>query len=274
MAAICNPLAKTGDYRPLAKTGDYRPLAKTGDYRKTHEPTHGQRQKVGRANTQTLHLDHSASHALAAGRVPATRRQAVVALLAIAIILSVDHYRDWLPVPVLDDLVLYLAIPLLIIGLIMRRNPLDFGLRLGRWRAGLTWTVGGVLLMVGVAWLFMQLPAFQPYYATYFAIRNPTGNLWSGLALSGLQLFAWEFLFRGFLLFALLDLPEGRPYAIWIQMVPFVMAHFGKPEWETYMSIPGGLLSGWIACRVGSFYPSWLIHWALAVTMSILLGHP
>jgi CAAX protease family protein len=210
----------------------------------------------------TIVFGRSASHV--------ARRQSAIALFAIAVILSVDHYRDFFSFPVLDDLLLYLAIPLLIILFILRRNPLDFGMRPGRWREGLIWTAGGVTLMLAVGWIFMQLPAFRPYYASYFAIRNPGGNLWTGIALSGLQMFSWEFLFRGFLLFALVDL--FGPYAIWIQMVPFVMAHFGKPEWETYSSIPGGLLSGWIAYRVGSFYPSWLIHLALPVIMAILLG--
>jgi membrane protease YdiL (CAAX protease family) len=193
----------------------------------------------------------------------------VIALVAVSVILSVAHYRDLLAYPLLNDLLLYLVTPLLIIVFLLRRNPADYGLRLGRWREGLAWTAGGIVLMVGVAWLFVQLPAFRPYYTLYFAVRNPGGDPLTGIILSGVQMFAWEFLFRGFLLFALADL--FGPYAIWIQMVPFAMAHFGKPEWETYTSIPGGLLSGWIAYRVGSFYPSWLIHWALPIVMSILL---
>jgi CAAX protease family protein len=199
----------------------------------------------------------------------ASARQAVIALLAISIILSVAYYRDFFGIPLLNEVLLFLVVPLLVIVILLRRNPADYGLRLGRWRKGLAWTVGGILLMSGVAWLFMQLPAFRPFYTQYFAMRNPGGDLLTGIALSGVQMFVWEFLFRGFLLFALADLLG--PYAIWIQMVPFVMAHFGKPEWETYTSIPGGLLSGWIAYRVGSFYPSWLIHWALAIVMSIIL---
>ncbi len=197
-------------------------------------------------------------------------RQAAIALLSISIVLSVDHYRDFFPLPVLDDVLLYMVVPMLVIVLVLRRSPLDFGLRAGRWREGLVWAAGGVLLMVGVAWFFVQLPPFRPYYGDYYAVRNPGGDVWTGVALSGLQMFAWEFLFRGFLLFALSDLLG--PYAIWVQMVPFAVAHFGKPEWETYASIPGGLLSGWIAYRVGSFFPCWLIHWALAVAMGILLG--
>lgn len=200
----------------------------------------------------------------------AGRRQAIVALLAIAAILSVDHYRDLVTPVILSDLLLYLVAPLLIIVLVLRRNPLDYGLRPGRWRAGLAWTAGGVLLVAGVGWLFLQLPGFRLYYAGYFTFRNPGGDVWTGIALSGVQMLGWEFLFRGFLLFALAEI--FGPDAIWIQMVPFAMAHFGKPEWETYSSIPGGLLSGWIAYRVGAFWPAWLIHWALAITMHLLMG--
>ena len=190
--------------------------------------------------------------------------------MSTALILSVDFYRQLSTYPILDDLFLYLGVPLLIILLIFRDNPLHYGLALGRWREGLAWTAGGVLLMVGVAWLFLQLPEFSNYYVGYNALRNPSGDQWIGVVMSGLQMFAWEFLFRGFLLFALVDL--FGPYAIWIQTVPFAMAHFGKPEWETYSSIVGGALSGWIAYRVGSIYPSWLIHWALAVGVAWLLS--
>lgn len=200
---------------------------------------------------------------------PLARRKAVVSLLAISVILAVDFYRQLFPAPILDDLLLYLVIPLLVILLVFRESPLRYGLGLGRWREGLAWTAGGVLLMAGMAWLFLRQPDFRDYYVGYYALRNPGSEFWRGVGLSGLQMFAWEFLFRGFLLFALAD--SFGPYAIWIQAVPFAMAHFGKPEWETYSSIVGGVLSGWVAYRVRSFYPSWLIHWALAVGVSWLM---
>jgi membrane protease YdiL (CAAX protease family) len=203
------------------------------------------------------------------GGSPLARRKALVSLLSISIILSVDFYRQLFPAPILDDLLLYLIVPLLIILLIFRENPLRYGLGPGHWREGLAWTVGGVLLMAGVAWFFLRLSGFRTYYLDYYALRNPGDDFLRGIGLSGLQMFAWEFLFRGFLLFALADL--FGPYAVWIQAVPFAMAHFGKPELETYSSIVGGVLSGWVAYRVGSFFPSWIIHWALAVGVSWFL---
>lgn len=201
---------------------------------------------------------------------PSARGRAVVGLMVTLVILTVDRYRQFFAVPVLDDVLLYLVIPLLIIVVVYRRSPLRYGLGSGRWREGLAWSAGGVLLMVGVAWLYANRPASNAYYQDYTLLRNPGGQFWAGVGLSGIQMFAWEFLIRGFLLFSLADL--FGPDAVWIHTVPYVMAHFGKPEWETYSSIPGGLLAGWITYRVGSIYPAWLIHWALAVGISWFLG--
>jgi len=197
-------------------------------------------------------------------------RQAAVSLVAVSVILSVDHYHAFAEAPVVKEACLYLLLPLAIVVLLFRQSPLHYGLGLGRWREGLAWTAGGVLLMLGVAWLFLRLPEFPAFYEGYFAARNPGGQFWTGTILTGLQMFSWEFLFRGFLLFALAE--QFGSQAILIQTVPFALAHFGKPEWETYSSIAGGALSGWIAYRVRSFYPSWIIHWALAFGMSWLLG--
>jgi membrane protease YdiL (CAAX protease family) len=196
-----------------------------------------------------------------------------VSLLAISAILSVNFYRRILPFPILDELLLYLIIPVLIILLFFRENPLRYGFSLGRWREGLAWTAGGILLMIGMAWLFLRLSDFRAYYTGYHLLRDPGGGGsygWRSIGQSGLQMFTWEFLFRGFLLFSLADLFGAQ--AIWIQAVPFALAHLGKPEWETYSSIVGGVLSGYIAYRVGSFYPSWLIHWALAVGVGLLMN--
>jgi membrane protease YdiL (CAAX protease family) len=41
-------------------------------------------------------------------------------------------------------------------------------------------------------------------------------------------LFAWEFIFRGFLLFGLKE--RLGPWSMVIQMIPFVLLRFGKPE--------------------------------------------
>jgi membrane protease YdiL (CAAX protease family) len=195
--------------------------------------------------------------------------KATIALVTVTVVASVGHYRSVLPTPLWSDTLLHLGIPLAVILLVFRQSPLDYGLRLGNWREGLAWTAGGMALMGVVALLFAFSGDFQTYYVKYFAARNPGGGLDAWVLRSGVQMAAWEFLFRGFLLFALID--TFGPRAIVIQAVPFALAHFGKPEWETYTSIAGGLLSGWVTYRVRSFYPAWLIHWALIVALNFFV---
>ena len=69
---------------------------------------------------------------------------------------------------------------------------------------------------------------------------------------------AWEFIFRGFLLFGLKDkFGEG---AILLQMIPFTIFHFGKPEIETISCIITGIYFGYVAYRGKSFWPAYIIH--------------
>jgi len=77
-----------------------------------------------------------------------------------------------------------------------------------------------------------------------------------------LDLFGWEFFFRGWLLFGYAR--RFGPEAIWLQAVPFALAHIGKPEVETLSTIFGGFAFGWVAWRTRSFLYPLLIHWFVA----------
>ena len=52
--------------------------------------------------------------------------------------------------------------------------------------------------------------------------------------------------------------------ALWLQAVPFAIAHIGKPEIETLSTIFGGFAFGWVAWRTRSFVYPFLIHWYIA----------
>ena len=82
-------------------------------------------------------------------------------------------------------------------------------------------------------------------------------------------MFGWEFFFRGFLLSA-----YARRFganALWLQAVPFALAHIGKPEIETLSTIFGGFALGWIGYRARSFVYPFLLHWFIA-TFTILVA--
>ncbi len=176
------------------------------------------------------------------------REAAVIA--AAVLFLSLDRYHplneDWQ-----GALVYYLAGPLLV-ALCLRRNPLDFGLRLGdvrKWGAyvGITCLVGAPILYAA-----SRMPAFQSYYD----IQN--FDLWRYLWVTSATLLGSEFLFRGFLIFGLRD--ALKEASILVQMIPFVMVHFGKPELETLSTILTGLYFGFIVYRTRSFWPAFIIH--------------
>jgi len=185
------------------------------------------------------------------------------AVIVSTLTMVVDHYHCIFAYKACDRMLLYLGVPLLVILLVFRESPARYGLRLGDWKAGLVLTAvscGGMALVIPFV---ARTGAFRNYYAPQINSAIP----WP-LDIA-LDLFGWEFLFRGFLLFALY--PVCGPYAILLQAVPFTIAHFGKPELETLSCIFGGSAFGYIAWRTRSFFYPFLIHWLLA-TATVLLA--
>ena len=84
-----------------------------------------------------------------------------------------------------------------------------------------------------------------------------------------LDLIGWEFFFRGWILFAYTR--KFGHEALWLQAVPFALAHISKPEVETLSTIFGGFAFGWVAWRTKSFVYPFLIHWFIG-TFIILVS--
>ncbi len=176
-------------------------------------------------------------------------------------LLLLDKYHTFTASKLLDRTILYLLIPLLFVIFIFRENPATYGFQLGDWRTGLKLTLGGILLMTPILWWLLRADSsMQDYYAHLLP-----GLPWNTF----LDLFGWEFLFRGWLLFG-----YARKFgaeALWIQAVPFALAHAGKPEIETLSTIFGGFAFGWVAWRTKSFLYPFLIHWYIG-SLTILLA--
>lgn len=115
--------------------------------------------------------------------------------------------------------------------------------------------------MAPVIWyLGKNDPSMADYYK---ALAN--GLPWTTF----LDLIGWEFFFRGWILFG-----YARKFgaeALWLQAVPFALAHIGKPEVETLSTIFGGFAFGWVAWRTRSFLYPFLIHWFIS-TFIILVA--
>ncbi len=194
------------------------------------------------------------------------RGKTIFAVLASTLIIIISGYRYVFTDQKLDHIFFYLLIPLLIILLFFREKPGQYGFQLGNWKAGLLFTLIGWIVTLIVAFAAAQTNDFRAYYGSQ---SKPLLQLTLD---NGLDLFGWEFLFRGFLLFALI--PICGPYAILLQAVPFTMAHIGKPELETLSCIFGGSLFGFIAWRTRSFLYPFLIHWFLTTATVLVAASP
>lgn len=166
-----------------------------------------------------------------------------------------DRYHRLFLLKAYDRLVLYLVIPLVMIIVLFRQSPAEYGFRIGDWRTGLLYTLIGCAAVTVVLYFVSRTESFQSYYSGWGGGRLPLG-----LHIA-LDLIGWEFLFRGILLFGLL--PVCGPYAILIQAIPFAVAHIGKPELEALSCIVGGTLFGIVSWRTGSFLYPFAIHWYL-----------
>jgi membrane protease YdiL (CAAX protease family) len=185
----------------------------------------------------------------------------VLITIVSTILLMIDHYHRLTAYKYIDRVILYLVIPLLITLLIFRENPRAYGFTFGDWKLGLTYTLLGILLMAPIIYyLGHGNPSMKTYYERFL-----TGLPWTTF----LDLIGWEFFFRGWILFAYAR--KFGPEALWLQAVPFAMAHIGKPEVETLSTIFGGFAFGWIAWRTRSFVWPFLIHWFIA-TFIILVA--
>lgn len=176
------------------------------------------------------------------------------------LLLMADYYHQFTPYKYWDRVILYLVIPLTIIIFLFRENPQAFGFSLGDWKAGLIIVVIGILFMAPIIYyLGSGDESMKSYYQPYV-----NGLPWTTF----LDLFGWEFLFRGWILFGYAR--KFGPESLWLQAVPFALMHNGKPEVETLSTIFGGFVFGWVAYRTKSFLYPFLIHWFIATFIIIV----
>lgn len=185
------------------------------------------------------------------------------ATVTVVLLIIIDRYNDFTGSIYLDRLLLFLAIPLAIIVLVFRESPAEYGFGLGDWKTGLSLTGLVIALAAPLLWLAARGDASMGAY--YDDLLKPALPLNAFLDLIG-----WEFMFRGWLLF-LYARKYGPADALWLQAVPFALAHLGKPQLETLSTIFGGWLFGWVAWRSQSFLYAFLIHY-FVYTFTVLVA--
>ncbi|MFC1944652.1 lysostaphin resistance A-like protein [Chloroflexota bacterium] len=165
----------------------------------------------------------------------------------------------------LSSFLYYAVFPILVILFVMRKNPLDFGLRLGSPRIWGFYVFIICLAAAAILFASSYIPSMQNYY------RMDEFSFISYLLSSCINLSAWEFIYRGFLLFGLKE--KFREGSILLQMIPFALLHLGKPELETVSTLFTGILFGYVAYRGNSYWPAFIIHLFINVFFIALINY-
>jgi len=183
---------------------------------------------------------------------------AVVGISTLVLVLE-RYYPLNIDFPRATELTYYLVVPLAASWLLFRDKPWDYGIRIGHWKPSIILTAACLAAMALILYGAGKTTEFRSYYDMY-AID------WPELLLNhSLYMFGWEFLFRGYMLFGL-EKSIGKS-AIFVQTIPFVLLHLGKPFLETLACIPGGFILGYVAYRTRSFLPCFIIHLGIFVMM-------
>ena len=183
---------------------------------------------------------------------------AVVSVSTLVLVLERYHPLN-IDLPRATEFIYWLLVPLAAGWLLFRDKPWDYGIRVGRWKPSVILTAVCLAAMALILYEVGKMPEFRSYYYRY-AIDWP-----ELLRDAALYMFAWEFLFRGYMLFGL-EKSIGKS-AIFVQAIPFALLHFGKPFLETLACIPGGFIFGYVAYRTRSFLPCFVIHFGIYAMM-------
>ena len=178
------------------------------------------------------------------------------------------------------SLLLYMIVPLLLSFATRGSFTRKYGLGLGDWKAGLTVSGLFLLVMLPAVYFFQKTPMFAGQYplagTSAYMVAAPNNTVTPSIPLFVAYeigycayFIGWEFLFRGWMVNALLP-KFGRAGAVLFQVAPFAVMHLGKAELEALGSIVAGVALGILALRTRSFWYGFVVHGAVAVWMDVL----
>lgn len=141
----------------------------------------------------------------------------------------------------------------------------DFGLGFSFQASPPWWSYLFMLVIIVVCYFWSSKPGSLIYYPQ-MRIKKWTAGM---LALSGISwvifLIGYEFLFRGILLFASLDVMEFWP-AVALNCTLYAFAHFNKGPGEIVGTIPLGLILCYLTAFTGNIWIAVLTHSVMALS--------
>ncbi len=166
---------------------------------------------------------------------------------------------------------LMFIVPILYIKIAMKKRLSEFGFGLGDTGFGVKTLILIPLIVVPAIYFAAKVPDVRSEYPLAKSlIQDQSHLLVYELAYVIFYYIAWEFFFRGFLLFGLKN-KFGALNAILIQTISSCLVHIGKPEGEIIGSIIVGIIFGIIALRTKSIWYVFLLHAAIGVLTDLFI---
>ncbi len=83
----------------------------------------------------------------------------------------------------------------------------------------------------------------------------------------GIIFISGESFWRGYIIFGLQK--DMGWFALIFMIIPYTMAHYGKPFPETIGAIAAGLVLGYLALKHRNFWLGVAAHWGIVITMDV-----
>lgn len=166
-------------------------------------------------------------------------------------------------------------VSVLIIAILPEKGLQEFGLNLRFTEFPPWWSWLLIPLILILAYFSARTPANLQQYPQIRAKEwTPAILIISSLSWI-LFLIGYEFLFRGFVLFASLDIMNPVP-AIALNTTIYAFAHFYKGPGETFGSIPAGILFCYLTLLTGNIWTAVILHAVMALSNEwfSLKAHP
>lgn len=162
--------------------------------------------------------------------------------------------------------VLFLGIIPALIGLtLLHKTSVDFGIKAANFLPTLFWILGLSAFLIPMNIIFARKPGNLKIYPQIRAIEWTIKLILINVFTWAAYLLAYEFLFRGFLLFPCERILGYWP-AILINTAIYAFVHIPKGMKETLGAIPFGILLCIITFNTGTIWAAFFIHLILALS--------
>lgn len=177
---------------------------------------------------------------------------------------SIASYLYWF----ISDIIILLIIPLLIIKINFKERIIDYGINFRNFSKGSKITMISVVVILIIIWLVSSFADLSQLHSQINLFDSSVSVILLFEILLLIYVFAWEFIWRGFMIFGLEK--QFGMNVIWIQMIPFVLLHYNKNMYEVIGAIFGGLFLGLLSYKTRSIIYGVIIHYTMFVTADLI----